>query len=124
MSSSSVGYLNIRPSVCRSSARQRFSTLSLTSQRNGSRASPLRNPTAGRSTQTSLGDDGVAIPFLRYLPERLSPLGVRVETALRERLAEVPSFVAFEGYDTVAATKLHHATLIGLCLLICSRPMT
>jgi ABC-type branched-subunit amino acid transport system substrate-binding protein len=51
---------------------------------------------------TLLGDDGVAIPFLRYLPERLSPLGARVETALRERLAEAPSFVAFEGYDTVA----------------------
>lgn len=41
-------------------------------------------------------------PFLRYLPERLSPLGARDETALRERLAEAPSFVAFEGYDTVA----------------------
>jgi ABC-type branched-subunit amino acid transport system substrate-binding protein len=51
---------------------------------------------------TSLGDDGVAIPFLRYRPERLGPLGARVETALRERLAEAPSFVAFEGYDTVA----------------------
>jgi len=49
-----------------------------------------------------LGDDSVAIPFLRYRPERLSPLGARVETALRERLAEAPSFVAFEGYDTVA----------------------
>ncbi|MQY10879.1 hypothetical protein SRB5_09920 [Streptomyces sp. RB5] len=49
-----------------------------------------------------LGDEGSAIPFLRYLPERLSPLGVRVETALRERLGEAPSFVAFEGYDTVA----------------------
>jgi ABC-type branched-subunit amino acid transport system substrate-binding protein len=49
-----------------------------------------------------LGDDSAAIPFLRYLPQRLSPLGVRVETALRERLAEAPSFVAFEGYDTVA----------------------
>ncbi|MGV9854585.1 ABC transporter substrate-binding protein [Streptomyces sp. NPDC003442] len=49
----------------------------------------------------SLGDDGAAIPFLRYLPERLGPLGVRVETALRERLAAAPSFVAFEGYDTV-----------------------
>lgn len=48
-----------------------------------------------------LGDDGSAIPFLRYLPERLSPLGARVETALRERLGEAPSFVAFEGYDTV-----------------------
>jgi len=49
-----------------------------------------------------LGGDGAAIPFLRYLPERLSPLGVRVETALGERLAQAPSFVAFEGYDTVA----------------------
>jgi ABC-type branched-subunit amino acid transport system substrate-binding protein len=49
-----------------------------------------------------LGDDSVAIPFLRYLPEQLNPLGSRVETALRERLAEAPSFVAFEGYDTVA----------------------
>ncbi|MGW7194571.1 ABC transporter substrate-binding protein [Streptomyces chryseus] len=50
----------------------------------------------------SLGDDGAAIPFLRYLPERLSPLGARVETVLRERLAVAPSFVAFEGYDTIA----------------------
>jgi len=33
---------------------------------------------------TLLGDDGVEIPFLRYLPERLSPLEVRVETTLRE----------------------------------------
>jgi ABC-type branched-subunit amino acid transport system substrate-binding protein len=48
-----------------------------------------------------LGDDGAAIPFLRYLPERLSPLGARVETALRARLAQAPSFVALEGYDTV-----------------------
>jgi ABC-type branched-subunit amino acid transport system substrate-binding protein len=51
---------------------------------------------------TLLGDDGAAVPFLRYLPERLSPLGTRIETTLRERLAEAPSFVAFEGYDTVA----------------------
>jgi ABC-type branched-subunit amino acid transport system substrate-binding protein len=60
-----------------------------------------------------LGDDGVAIPFLRYLPERLSPLGSRVGTALREALAEAPSFVAFEGYDTVAVLaellRLHGA---------------
>jgi ABC-type branched-subunit amino acid transport system substrate-binding protein len=55
-----------------------------------------------REWATLLGDCGAAIPFLRYLPERLSPLGARVETALRERLAEAPSFVAFEGYDTVA----------------------
>ncbi|MFC1408759.1 ABC transporter substrate-binding protein [Streptacidiphilus sp. N1-12] len=49
-----------------------------------------------------LGDDGAGIPFLRYLPERLGPLGLRVGTALHERLGEAPSFVAFEGYDTVA----------------------
>ncbi|WP_454818262.1 ABC transporter substrate-binding protein [Labrys neptuniae] len=49
-----------------------------------------------------LGDEGTAIPFLCYLPERLGPLGTRIETALRERLAEAPSFVAFEGYDTIA----------------------
>ncbi|MGW2255624.1 ABC transporter substrate-binding protein [Kitasatospora sp. NPDC001660] len=48
-----------------------------------------------------LGDDGAAVPFLRYLPERLGPLGARVGTALRERLGQAPSFVAFEGYDTV-----------------------
>jgi ABC-type branched-subunit amino acid transport system substrate-binding protein len=49
-----------------------------------------------------LGDDGAAIPFLRYLPERHRALGARVESALRERLTAAPSFVAFEGYDTVA----------------------
>ncbi|MFI6473174.1 ABC transporter substrate-binding protein [Streptomyces sp. NPDC050516] len=54
------------------------------------------------SWATLLGADGAAIPFLRYLPERLGPLGARVETALRERLAEAPSFVAFEGYDAIA----------------------
>ncbi|MFE2283971.1 ABC transporter substrate-binding protein [Streptomyces sp. NPDC059443] len=51
---------------------------------------------------TLLGADGAGIPFLRYLPERPGPLGARVEAALRERLAEAPSFVAFEGYDTIA----------------------
>ncbi|MGW8375045.1 ABC transporter substrate-binding protein [Streptomyces sp. ODS28] len=51
---------------------------------------------------TLLGEEGGGIPFLRYLPERLGPLGVRVESALRERLNEEPSFVAFEGYDTIA----------------------
>ncbi|MFI0830678.1 ABC transporter substrate-binding protein [Streptomyces sp. NPDC021140] len=50
----------------------------------------------------SLGDEGAGVPFLRYLPERLGPLGTRVEMALRQRLAEAPSFVAFEGYDTVS----------------------
>ncbi len=50
---------------------------------------------------TVLGAEGAAIPFLRYLPESLGPLGARVEMALRERLAAAPSFVAFEGYDTI-----------------------
>jgi ABC-type branched-subunit amino acid transport system substrate-binding protein len=45
-----------------------------------------------------LGSDGCGIPFLRYLPEHLSSVGVRV----REQLPEAPSFVAFEGYDTIA----------------------
>ncbi|MFG2789566.1 ABC transporter substrate-binding protein [Streptomyces sp. NPDC048419] len=49
-----------------------------------------------------LGEDGAGIPFLRYLPERLGPIGARVEAALRERLGRAPSFVAFEGYDTIA----------------------
>jgi ABC-type branched-subunit amino acid transport system substrate-binding protein len=51
---------------------------------------------------TLLGDYGTAIPFLRYLPERLNALGSRVETALSDRLGAAPSFVAFEGYDAVA----------------------
>ncbi|WP_030759094.1 MULTISPECIES: ABC transporter substrate-binding protein [unclassified Streptomyces] len=50
---------------------------------------------------TLLGDDSAAVLFLRYLPERLGPLGARVQAALRERLGVAPSFVAFEGYDTV-----------------------
>ncbi|MFJ4473935.1 ABC transporter substrate-binding protein [Streptomyces xanthochromogenes] len=49
-----------------------------------------------------LGEAGAGVPFLRYLPERLTPLGVRIERALGERLAAAPSFVAFEGYDAIA----------------------
>lgn len=49
----------------------------------------------------ALGEDGAGIPFLRYLPERLGPLGERVGKELRERLGEEPSFVAFEGWDSV-----------------------
>ncbi|MCX5409945.1 ABC transporter substrate-binding protein (plasmid) [Streptomyces sp. NBC_00335] len=49
----------------------------------------------------ALGADGAGIPFLRYLPERLGPLGERVGKELRERLGEEPSFVAFEGWDSV-----------------------
>ncbi|MFE3202005.1 ABC transporter substrate-binding protein [Embleya sp. NPDC059237] len=49
-----------------------------------------------------LGNDGASIAFLRYLPERLSHLGARVEADLRRQLGKAPSFVAFEGYDTIA----------------------
>ncbi|MFB6719943.1 ABC transporter substrate-binding protein [Kribbella sp. NPDC056345] len=38
------------------------------------------------------------VPFLRYLPAELSPLGRRLEA----ELGEAPSFVAFEGYDAIA----------------------
>ncbi|MGW1065259.1 ABC transporter substrate-binding protein [Streptomyces aureus] len=47
------------------------------------------------------GDYGAAVPFLRYLPERPNTVGARVGTALRERLGQPPSFVAFEGYDAI-----------------------
>jgi ABC-type branched-subunit amino acid transport system substrate-binding protein len=47
---------------------------------------------------TLLGVDGAGIPFLRYLPERLTPLGERI----RAQLPDSPSFVAYEGYDTIA----------------------
>jgi hypothetical protein len=46
--------------------------------------------------QPEFAEWATAIPFLRYLPERLSPLGERVRAALGE-----PSFVAYEGYDTI-----------------------
>lgn len=49
-----------------------------------------------------LGGDGTAIPFLSYLPDQLTPLGTRVEAKLRKQLGATPSFVAFEGYDTIA----------------------
>ncbi|MGV9310598.1 ABC transporter substrate-binding protein [Streptomyces sp. NPDC003691] len=48
-----------------------------------------------------LGGDGAGIPFLRYLPERPGPLGERVGKRLTARLGTAPSFVAFEGWDTV-----------------------
>lgn len=48
-----------------------------------------------------LGNDGAAVPFLRYLPERLNLLGSRIEASLRNRLVAPPSFVALEGYDTI-----------------------
>lgn len=56
-----------------------------------------RPPSVQIGALVPLTRPGAAIPFLRYLPDRLSPLGARVEKAIRERLAEAPSFVAFEG---------------------------
>ncbi|MFC8722164.1 ABC transporter substrate-binding protein [Kitasatospora sp. NPDC057198] len=49
-----------------------------------------------------LGADGAGVPFLSYLPERLGPLGARVDAELRELLGGEPSFVAFEGWDAMA----------------------
>lgn len=49
-----------------------------------------------------LGEDGAAVPFLRYRSGQLTALGDRVEAALREQLRQAPSFVAFEGHDTIA----------------------
>jgi hypothetical protein len=37
------------------------------------------------------------------MPRRLGPLGRRVWKALKRRLGEQPSFVGFEGYDTMVA---------------------
>lgn len=66
----------------------------------------------------ALGVDGAAIPFLRYLPERLGSSAMRIEAALRERLGVAPSFVAFEGYDAIAvlaeAMRSHGARREGI----------
>lgn len=51
--------------------------------------------------KAALGANGAAVPFLRYMPSVLPPLGERVQGALRARLGGTPSFVAFEGYDTI-----------------------
>lgn len=45
---------------------------------------------------TLLSDDSPGIPFLRYLPDHLTPLGARVKATLHS-----PSFVAFEAYDAI-----------------------
>jgi ABC-type branched-subunit amino acid transport system substrate-binding protein len=56
---------------------------------------------AGQPELAGWAAAGVGIPFLRYLPRQPGALGERVGTALRERLSGPPSFVAWEGYDTV-----------------------
>ncbi|MFI5532086.1 ABC transporter substrate-binding protein [Kitasatospora sp. NPDC051853] len=50
-----------------------------------------------------LGPDGDAVPFLRYLPAHPTPRQAATEAQLRHHLAAAPSFVAFEGHDTVTA---------------------
>lgn len=50
---------------------------------------------------TRLGPHCASIPFLRYLPGELTQLGKHVASALRDQMCEEPSFVAFEGYDTM-----------------------
>ncbi|MFD5559781.1 amino acid ABC transporter substrate-binding protein, partial [Kitasatospora griseola] len=48
-----------------------------------------------------LGADAAGLLFLCCLPKRLGPFGAWVGAALREHLGAEPSFVAFEGWDTV-----------------------
>jgi ABC-type branched-subunit amino acid transport system substrate-binding protein len=48
-----------------------------------------------------LGDDGLGVPYLRYVAGALSEPGADVAERLAERLGEPPSFVALEGYDTM-----------------------
>ncbi|WP_424216877.1 ABC transporter substrate-binding protein (plasmid) [Streptomyces sp. BI20] len=64
------------------------------------------------------GAGGAGVPFLRYLPAEPGPLALRVGAALRERLGEEPSFVAYEGWDTVTvlveALRAHGTGRAGL----------
>ncbi|GHD04899.1 amino acid ABC transporter substrate-binding protein [Pseudorhodoferax aquiterrae] len=50
-----------------------------------------------------LGHQGAGIPFLQYLPSRLSAAGRTTLERLERMLGQTPSFVALEGYD---ATKV------------------
>ena len=61
---------------------------------------PLLGPVPG-TVRERIFDHQQASEFLGRYGERLGPLGARVGADLRGRLAEAPSFVAFEGYDTV-----------------------
>lgn len=51
--------------------------------------------------QAALGAMGAEVPFLQYMPAALPQLGERVKAMLHDRLGRTPSFVAFEGYDTI-----------------------
>ena len=50
---------------------------------------------------TPAGDLGTAIPFLRYMPASLTPLGKRVAEDLRRGTEAEISFVSLEDYDSV-----------------------
>lgn len=52
--------------------------------------------------QAALGEAGTGVPFLRYLPNALTSRGIQVGAALSDRLACQPSFIAFEGFDTIS----------------------
>ncbi|MFD6415162.1 ABC transporter substrate-binding protein [Streptomyces sp. NPDC060194] len=65
------------------------------------------------SWSAMLAGSGAAVPFLRYLPADPGPLGSRVSDDLRGLLGEPPSFVALEGWDSIAvlsAMLRHHGT--------------
>ncbi len=62
---------------------------------------PAGQPEFGGWTSL-VADSAVPIPFLRYLPDTLDGLGEQVLAGLRGILGERPSFVGFEGYDTIA----------------------
>lgn len=49
-----------------------------------------------------LGGDGLGVPFLRYMPDRLGAEGQMIERRLTEILGEAPSFAAFEAYDAIS----------------------
>lgn len=52
----------------------------------------------------TVGEHGAAVPYLSYeAPDGLTPVGHRMAHAFRERHGRDPSFVAFEGYDSIAA---------------------
>ena len=48
-----------------------------------------------------LQSNSFAIPFLRYMPEKLNSLGTHILNTLRHQLGEEPSFVSLEAYDAV-----------------------
>lgn len=50
---------------------------------------------------SELQANGSAIPFLRYMPEKLNSLGLYVLDKIRKHLGEEPSFVALEAYDAI-----------------------